>query len=65
MLSFAYSPDDAYDVAVYNLLSQLDFDSDGRVFVNVAVNDLEIIVNSVPAIPYLWGPSILEVRVWQ
>lgn len=61
----AYDIEDAYDVAVYSLLEQLDFDDDGRVFVNVDVHDLEIIVNSVSSIPYLWGPSIMEVRVWQ
>lgn len=56
---------DAYDSAVYSLLEQLDFDKDGRVFVNLAAEDLEIIVSLVSEVPYLWGPAIMRVEVWQ
>lgn len=63
--SGAYYPDDAYDVAAYNLLSQLDLDSDGRVSVNFAEEDLEILITLVSNVPYLWGPSIIRANVWQ
>ncbi|MFP4524089.1 MAG: hypothetical protein ACLFO2_02090 [Candidatus Woesearchaeota archaeon] len=56
---------DAYDIAVYDLLSQLDFDDDGEVFVNLAAEDLEIIVSIISDVPYLWGPAVMEVEVWQ
>jgi hypothetical protein len=56
---------DAYDQAVFALLNQLDFDNDGRVFVNLAVEDLEIIVSLVSDVPYLWGPAIVGVELWQ
>ena len=63
--SISYKINDAYDVAVYNLLKSLDFDSNGRVLFNLATEDFEIVVNVVSGIPYMWGPSIIEVRVWQ
>ncbi|MBD3208891.1 hypothetical protein GF367_00545, partial [Candidatus Woesearchaeota archaeon] len=56
---------DAYDIAVYTLLEQLDFDDDGRVFVNLVAEDLEIIVSLVSDVPYLWGPAIMGVELWQ
>ena len=56
---------DAYDTAVFSLLKGLDFDMDGRVFVNLAAEDLEIIVSLVSEVPYLWGPAIMGVEMWQ
>ncbi|MBN1275695.1 hypothetical protein JXA12_05400, partial [Candidatus Woesearchaeota archaeon] len=63
--SYVYDEQEAYDIAVFGLLSQLDFDGDGRVFVNLAAEDLEIIVTLVSDVPYLWGPAIVEVELWQ
>ncbi len=63
--SISYDALDAYDVATANLLSALDYDSDGRIFISLADEDVEIIVNTVSNVPYLWGPSLIEVRVWQ
>ncbi|MBN2458404.1 VWA domain-containing protein [Candidatus Woesearchaeota archaeon] len=56
---------DSYDVAVYDFLSFLDYDNDGRVFINFDEEDLSIDARIVRDIPYLWGPTIAEVRVWQ
>jgi hypothetical protein len=56
---------DAYNIAVFDLLSPLDLDNDGRVFVNLISEDLEIIVSVVDRIPYLWGPSLMRMEVWQ
>lgn len=63
--SISYDQFDAYDIAVFSLLNQLDFDDDGEVFVNLAAEDLEIFVSLVNEIPYLWGPAIVEVTLWQ
>ncbi|RME53480.1 hypothetical protein D6783_01940 [Candidatus Woesearchaeota archaeon] len=59
-----YNPQDAYDLATAQILDQLDFDDDGEVLVNLAAEDLEIIVTVVNQVPYLWGPTMLEVHVW-
>lgn len=63
--SISYDPLDAYDYGVYRLLEQLDFDDDGRVFVNIEAADLEIIVTVVTNVPYLWGPSMARLEVRQ
>ncbi len=60
-----YNSDDAYDSAVYAIFKSLDFDKDGRILFNLVSEDLEIVVNIVSGIPYLWGPAIIEARVWQ
>ncbi len=62
--SISFDSDDAYDVAAYRLFTNLDLDNDGKLFVNLKAEDLEIVITSVESVPYLWGPSILEVRVW-
>lgn len=63
--SISYKTNDAYDISVYNILSSIDFDDDGRVLFNFAAEDLDISINILSNIPFLWGPSIVETRVWQ
>jgi hypothetical protein len=63
--SLYYDPLDSYDVGVYRLLDQLDFDDDRRVFVNIEAADLEIIVTVVTSVPYLWGPTFALLEVWR
>jgi hypothetical protein len=63
--SVLYNNQDSYDVAMYALLNYLDFDNDHKVYVNFEASDLVIDSMAVERVPYLWGPSILEVRVWQ
>ena len=46
-------------------MQQLDFENDGRVYVNLDSADLEIIVTVVSQVPYLWGPSLASVEVWR
>ncbi len=60
-----FDTDDAYDWAMYNLLSEVDYDNNGKVFINFDENDFIIDSKVVRDIPYLWGPTIAEVRVWQ
>jgi hypothetical protein len=63
--SIAFNSADAYDVATANLLASLDYDRDGRIFISLADEDVEIIVNTVSNVPYLWGPTSVEVWTWQ
>ena len=61
----SYDPTDAYDYGVFHLMQQLDFNNDGRVFVNLDAADLEIIVTVVSRVPYLWGPTFATVEAWR
>jgi hypothetical protein len=63
--NISYKDYDAYDVSVYNIMHSLDFDNNGLVDINLNTEDLEVIVTTVEAVPYLWGPSIIEARVWR
>ncbi len=58
-----YDEDDAYDRSVAQLLNDLDFDDDGEVLVNLASEDLQIVINVLEGVPYLWGPTIARVEV--
>lgn len=60
-----YDNTDSLQAAVYALLQELDFDSDGRIFVSLSEENLEVIVTKIGSVPYLWGPSLIEVRMWQ
>ncbi|MBW2990347.1 VWA domain-containing protein [Candidatus Woesearchaeota archaeon] len=61
----AYDPTDAYDVAVFGLLDALDFDNNGKVFVNLDAADIEIVLTTVSSVPYMWGPTLIKAKVWQ
>jgi hypothetical protein len=63
--NWTYDTDDSYDTSVFALLTQLDFYKDGKVFVHLDSVDLEIVVTTVSSVPYMWGPSLVEVRVWR
>ncbi|MFH1134367.1 MAG: hypothetical protein V1735_07830 [Nanoarchaeota archaeon] len=60
----AFDPHNAIDMAVANLLHQLDIDADGRVDINIQENNLGVTSTTTKDIPYLWGPTLVEVRVW-
>ena len=57
--------DDAYDQAVYTIFRQLDVDNDGRLIVSLESEDLEVVVLTVGGLPYMWGPAIMHLEVWQ
>ncbi|MEM4397520.1 MAG: hypothetical protein QW757_02760, partial [Candidatus Woesearchaeota archaeon] len=59
-----YDLNDTYDDAMFKLLSNLDFDKDGRIFINLKENDLIVGAISVGKVPYPWGPAIAEIRVF-
>lgn len=60
-----YDSTDALQVAVYELLSALDFDGDGSIFVSLESEDLEIILTQVGSVPFLWGPILVQTEVWR
>lgn len=60
-----YDSTDALQVAVYELLSALDFANDGSIFVSLESEDLEIILTQVGNIPFLWGPILVQTEVWR
>lgn len=61
----AYDAEDAYDIAVYSLLKDLDFDDNGKIFVDLDAADIEIVITTVSSVPYLWGPTLIKANVWQ
>ena len=60
-----FNADDALEIAVYELLNNLDLDKDGKLDVNIDANNLNIDSLTLSKVPSLWGPAIIEVRVWE
>ena len=60
-----YDRDDAIDNSMYLLLSQFDLDGDGLLDININQQSLFVDSFIVTEVPSLWGPAILEIRVWQ
>jgi hypothetical protein len=56
---------DAYDAAIYKFLIFLDYNNDGRIALNFESSDFSVSSKIVQDVPYLWGPTIAEMRVWQ
>jgi len=60
----SYSQNDGIQSTSYQLFSNLDFDHDGKLDVNVQSQGLQIASSKVSEVPSLWGPAIAEIRVW-
>jgi len=56
---------DGFNIAICRLFKELDFNDDGRLFVKIGDESIEASAVSIGKIPYMWGPSIVEVRVWR
>jgi hypothetical protein len=61
----SYDLNDTYDDAMFGLLDNLDFDDDGRIYLNIQEENFIVGAISVGKVPYPWGPAIAEVRVWK
>lgn len=61
----SYDQQDSAQLATYDLLSSLDFSGDGRLFVSFDAEDLEISLNQVADVPFLWGPVLVQLEVWR
>lgn len=64
-LAGTYDVNDALDNSVYQLFSNLDIDKDGKLDVNIDENNLNINTLTLSKVPSLWGPAIVEIRVWE
>jgi len=60
-----YDDQDSISQAVYDLLTNLDWDNNGKINIDIKEEDLEIEVLWVDQVPYLWGPAIVEIKTWQ
>jgi len=61
----SFDSDDAIDVAVYNILKQLDLDKDGVLDININQQSLSIQTVLISRVPSMWGPAMIEARVWK
>jgi hypothetical protein len=61
--NIAYDSEDAYQLGAYTLFQRLDFRKNGKLYVNLRDEDLEIIVTTISKVPYMWGPSIMRLEV--
>lgn len=61
----SYDRDDAIESAAFILFSQLDLDGDGLLDIRFDKQSLNTNVLVTSGVPYLWGPTLVEVRVWQ
>jgi len=60
-----YDVNDALDNAVFQLFSNMDVDKDGKLEVNIDENSLSVSTLTISKVPSLWGPAIIEIRVWE
>ena len=63
--SKTYDANDALDSSIYQLFSNLDIDKDGKLDVNIDENNLNVNTLTISKVPSLWGPAIIEIRVWE
>ena len=64
-VSKSYDSNEALDNSVFQLFSNLDIDKDGKLDVNIEANNLDVNTLSISKVPSLWGPAIIEIRVWE
>ena len=64
-LTKTYDSNDALDNAVFQLFNNLDLDKDGKLDVNIESSNLNVNTLTVSKVPSLWGPAIIEIRVWE
>jgi hypothetical protein len=60
-----YDSDDALDNSVYQLFNNLDADKDGRLDFNIDTSNLNVNTLTISKVPSLWGPAVIEIRVWE
>lgn len=58
-----YNSNDLYQQLVFDLLRILDTDNDGKLPFFLNEDDLVFNFQSVEGLPFLWGPSVLEVSI--
>lgn len=63
--SKTYDADDALDNSVYRLFNNLDADKDGKLEFNIDSSNLNVNTLTISKVPSLWGPAVIEIRVWE
>jgi len=64
-LNKSYDINDALDNAAYQLFSNLDIDKDSKLDVKIDENSLNVNTLTFSKVPSLWGPAIIEIRIWE
>ena len=60
-----YDNSDSLDISVYQLFANLDIDKDGKLDVKIDADSLSVESLTISKVPSLWGPAIIEIRVWE
>ena len=60
---FTHDPNDAFQVAVYNLLRQLDLNGNQLIDPKITEQALQIDISQVNGIPYTWQTEV-QIRTW-
>ncbi|MBW2995308.1 VWA domain-containing protein, partial [Candidatus Woesearchaeota archaeon] len=60
-----YDSDDSLDLAFYNILDHYDLDDDGKVDIYIGDDSIKAEQITMEKVPSLWGPALVEVRIWQ
>ena len=60
-----YNANDSNQVVALEIFKLLDLDGDGDVDLLISDGDVEVNTISHSKVPSLWGPAIIEIRVWQ
>ncbi|MBI3051494.1 VWA domain-containing protein [Candidatus Woesearchaeota archaeon] len=61
----SYSATDSIDVSAYSLFQKLDLEKNGKLNIILSQEDINIETATVQGVPSLWGPAVIEARVWQ
>src|SRR3989344_2878516 len=62
--NIAYNNNDAIDSAIFNLLSNLDLNSNNKIETKFSENDVSISSVEITGIPFTWETEV-QVRVWR
>ncbi len=60
-----YDADDSEQISALGIFELLDLDDDGDVDILISEGDMEINTIVISKVPSLWGPAIVEIRVWE
>lgn len=60
-----YNINDSNQAAALGIFELLDLDKDGDTDILVSAGDIEINTIVISKVPSLWGPAIVEIRVWE
>ncbi|MBI2547732.1 hypothetical protein HYW21_00105 [Candidatus Woesearchaeota archaeon] len=61
----SYNINDSYQDVVYQLLNKIDFNANNKTDIRFNTTGLVVEVSRISRVPYLHGPTMVEVRVWQ